>query len=226
MGNLVNAITILVGGTIGVVFKSLLPERMQKTLLSGLGILVALLGVGMFLESDVDFIVLISALVVGIISGEWIDIDRYINKLGDYVEKKMHRRAKGNVAQGFVFASLTYCVGPLAVIGAINEALGFSETLYIKAAIDGVTSVAFASAMGVGVIFSAGLVFIYQGAIFLMATALGDFFNESMQMFINGAGGILIVGIGINILGIKKIKVANMLPVLLFGMIYFYIIGG
>ncbi|WP_350343666.1 DUF554 domain-containing protein [Proteinivorax tanatarense] len=226
MGNLFNALAIFLGGSIGVIFKNLLPERTQKNLLSGLGILVILLGTSMFIESEANFIILIGSLVIGIFLGEWIDIDGYINKLGKLIEVKMHNRVKGNIAKGFVFASITYCVGPLAVIGAIEESLGFSEVLYAKAAIDGVTSIAFASAMGIGVVFSGVLVFIYQGLIYLLASVLGDFFNHSMQMYLSGIGGVLIVGIGINILGMKNIRVANMIPSLVVGMVYYYFVGG
>lgn len=218
MGNVINAATIVIGGMLGYFFGKLIPKKMEETVVLGLGLAVLLIGVQSMLEVQ-NILFVIFSIVLGGVVGEYIDLDDKFNSMAKKFEKLVGRFIKGDIASGMVYASLIYCVGPMAIMGAIELALfQSSETLIAKAAIDGVTAVAFASTLGIGVAFSAIVVFMYQGLIYFIALLFGNFAVEypDVILAIKGLGGILIFAIGLNIMGIKKIKVANLLPALIF----------
>lgn len=211
LGSAVNAAAIIIGGAAGYIFKKGLSERFSSLIMSVLGLFTLAIGMMFFTESKNIMIVLFS-IVIGSILGEWANIERRMNDLGDYIQSKLKAKG-GNFSEGFVTGSLLYCVGSMAIMGALQSGLmNDHKVLYTKAVIDGITGVIFASTMGIGVSFSAIPVFIYQGSITLLASFVSPFLGEAVITEMTAVGGILLVGVGLNILEIKKIKVGNMLP--------------
>ncbi|MDR1702160.1 MAG: DUF554 domain-containing protein [Sporomusaceae bacterium] len=222
-GTIVNAAAIIGGSLLGVALKSGIKPEYQKSITQALGVAVGVMGVEMALKSANILIVIIS-LVIGIILGEMIDIEGKLNRLGEYLAGLLERKSTagqgentGNtsslIGKGFVSASLIFCVGAMAVVGSIQDGLtGDTRILYVKSLLDGIISLVFASTMGIGVIFSAVSVFLYQGSITLLAGVLAPFFSEQVISELTATGGILIVGISILMLELSKIKLANWLP--------------
>ena len=229
LGTVVNGICIAIGALLGKVFHRI-PERVKATVMSGIGLAVALLGIQMGLKSE-QFLVVIFSLVFGAILGEFWGIDDKLNQLGDWLEKKLGANQGGNISKGFVTATLLFVIGAMAIVGALDSGLrGEHSVLYTKSIIDGFTSIILTSTLGIGVIFSAIPVMIYQGTIALLATQIERWVpNGLLESFISDStatGGILIVAIGLNMLGLTKIRVANLLPSILIvglltGVIYF-----
>lgn len=219
LGTLVNAVLIIVGSLIGRIFKNI-PESMKATVLSIIGLAVALLGIKMGFESA-NFIVLIISLVVGTVIGEWLDLDQKMNRLGQWVESLFRKnRSEDNqisIAEGFVTASLIFVIGSMAIIGALDSGMRNDHTILItKGIIDGFTSIILASTLGIGVLLSAVPVFIYQGIIAMFSGVISVYIPEgALDMFITemtATGGVMIMAIGLNIAGLTKIKAANLLP--------------
>jgi len=218
-GALINALLIVIGSIVGRIFKNI-PESMKSTVLSIIGLAVALLGIKMGFESD-NFIIMVVSLVVGTVIGEWLDLDKQMNRLGQWVESLFSKKRTDNnqisIAEGFVTASLIFVVGSMAVIGALDSGLRNDHNVLItKGLIDGFTSIILASTLGIGVLLSAVPVFLYQGVIALFAGVISSFIpDEALQMFITemtAVGGVMILAIGLNIAGLTKIKAANLLP--------------
>ncbi|WP_285397740.1 DUF554 domain-containing protein [Lysinibacillus sp. fls2-241-R2A-57] len=219
LGTLINALLIMTGALVGRIFKNI-PESMKSSVLSIIGLAVALLGIKMGFESD-NFIILVVSLVVGTVIGEWLDLDKQMNRLGQWVESLFSKKRSDNnnqsIAEGFVTASLIFVVGSMAVIGALDSGLRNDHNVLItKGIIDGFTSIILASTLGIGVLLSAVPVFVYQGLIALFAGAISSFIPDTaLQMFITemtAVGGVMIFAIGLNIAGLTKIKAANLLP--------------
>ena len=219
IGTFINAALIVVGALIGRIFKNI-PESMKATVLSIIGLAVALLGIKMGFESD-NFIVLIVSLVVGTVIGEWLDLDKKMNRLGQWVESLIRKgRNEDNqisIAEGFVTASLIFVIGSMAIIGALDSGLRNEHNVLItKGIIDGFTSIILASTLGIGVLLSAVPVFIYQSIITLFAGTISVYIPDAaLDMFITemtATGGVMIMAIGLNIAGLMKIKAANLLP--------------
>jgi len=219
LGTLINALLIIAGAFVGRIFKNI-PESMKSTVLSIIGLAVALLGIKMGFESD-NFIILVVSLVVGTVIGEWLDLDKQMNRLGKWVESLFSKKRTDNnqisIAEGFVTASLIFVVGSMAVIGALDSGLRNDHNVLItKGLIDGFTSVILASTLGIGVLLSAIPVFVYQGIIALFAGVISSYIPEAaLQMYITemtAVGGVMILAIGLNIAGLTKIKAANLLP--------------
>lgn len=218
-GALINALLIIAGSVVGRIFKNI-PESMKSSVLSIIGLAVALLGIKMGFESD-NFIIMVVSLVVGTVIGEWLDLDKQMNRLGQWVESLFSKKRTDNnqisIAEGFVTASLIFVVGSMAVIGALDSGLRNDHNVLItKGLIDGFTSIILASTLGIGVLLSAVPVFLYQGVIALFAGVISSFIpDEALQMFITemtAVGGVMILAIGLNIAGLTKIKAANLLP--------------
>ena len=219
LGTLINAVLIIVGSLIGRIFKNI-PESMKATVLSIMGLAVALLGIKMGFESA-NFIVLIISLVVGTVIGEWLDLDQKMNRLGQWVEslfrKNRNEDNQISIAEGFVTASLIFVIGSMAIIGALDSGMRNDHTILItKGIIDGFTSIILASTLGIGVLLSAVPVFIYQGIIALFSGVISAYIpDDALDMFITemtATGGVMIMAIGLNIAGLTKIKAANLLP--------------
>ena len=222
-GTIVNALAIVIGSLIGTILPRI-PERIQNTVMQGLGIAIIVLGTTMAFKST-NFLIVIVSVVVGGVIGELLKIEDLLERLGKWLEKSLNRLMKNksgslNIAEGFVTATLVYCIGAMAILGAIESGLRHEhDILYTKSMLDGISAVVFTSTLGIGVIFSSVPVFLYQGIIALSATLITLFVsnNELNAVIteITAVGGVLIIGIGLNILAIKKIHVANLLPSLL-----------
>ncbi|MBO1514953.1 DUF554 domain-containing protein [Metabacillus bambusae] len=217
-GSIVNAVGIIVGTIIGLLLRKI-PDQMKQTVMIAIGLSVVVLGIDMALKSDNFFIVIVS-LVVGTIVGEWLRIEDYLHRIGNALELKIGKSQSGNIAQGFVTATLIFVVGAMAIVGALDSGLRQDHSVLLtKSMIDGFTSIVLASTLGIGVLFSALPVFLYQGGIALFANVIHQFLSDSLLNLLiaelTATGGVLILAIGINMLGIKQIKVANLLPSIL-----------
>lgn len=217
-GTLVNAAAIVAGGLIGSNIKGIRDE-MGKTVLQGLSLAVLLLGIMMGMKSN-QFLIVISSLVLGGILGEWWSIEQKLNQLGQWIEKKTSAGGEGKIAVAFVTTTLVYCVGSMAILGSLDSGLrNDHQILYTKAMLDGFSAVIFASTLGIGVVYSAIPVLIYQGLIAISSTFISTYIEpvllEKIIQEITATGGILIMAIGLNILEIVKIRVANLLPAIL-----------
>lgn len=218
LGSLVNALLIIVGVLIGRLFNRI-PERMKETTMSIIGLAVALLGIQMGFKSD-NFVVIVVSLVIGTLIGEWIDLDKWFNRFGLKIEQVLTKGKKpgeSKIAEGFVTASLIFVIGSMAIIGALDSGLRNDHNVLItKGIIDGFTSIILATTLGIGVMLSAVPVFIYQGAIALFADVISASIPQAaLDLYIKemtATGGVMIMAIGLNIAGLTKIRVANLLP--------------
>lgn len=215
-GTIINFLTIIGGGFLGLFLGNRFSEKIRLTIMNGLGLFTMLYGIRLFTETKNAMVVLIS-LVIGILLGEWIGIEDRLNNLGIWLEKKFNKAKNADsnrFIKGFLTTSLLYCIGPMAILGSIQDGLsGDFNTLGIKAIIDGISAIAFASSLGIGVLFSSFIVFVYQGIITLLAAQLQFILTDVMLFEVNALGGIMLVGLAIsNLLEIRKIRVANFLP--------------
>lgn len=218
LGVIVNTITVLVGGAIGLLLKKGIPERVSRAVMTAIGLCSVYIGIDGALEGS-NTIVLIVSMVLGTIAGTLLDIDGAINKLGKFVERKMQREdGETTIAEGFMTASLLFCVGAMTIVGSLNAGIsGDNRLLLTKSMLDLVSACMLASTLGVGVLFSALFVFGYQGALVLLAGLLQNVLTDvALVAEITCAGSLMIVGIGLNLIGITKIKVADQLPAILF----------
>lgn len=224
LGTIVNAFAIILGGGVGATFGSKLKERYSDIVLKAMALSVLLIGIKYALLTNEMLLVIIS-LSIGSLIGEFIDIEGRLNKLGDNLQKKFSK-GHSNLAEGFVMATLIYCIGSMAILGAIDSGVRGDHTiLFAKAVLDGVSALVFASTLGFGVVLSAVSVFIYQGSITLLASQAAGILTDSAINELSAVGGLLILTIGLNILGLTKIKVGNMLPAVFIPVIYFAFIG-
>jgi uncharacterized protein len=231
MGTLINAIAIVFGTLIGVIFKKGLSEKLQKMVMLALGLGLIAVSLGYFLKdffvitdgeikTRYDLLILIS-LVIGALIGEWIDIDQRLTNWAMKVETKYKLPP---LAKGFIAATLIFCVGAMAIVGPIQDGIyGDQTVLIVKSMLDFVTAIILASVLGIGVIFSAISVLLYQGSITLLAIFAGSYMTHEMIVTLSLVGNILLIAIGINFIELRKIKVANLLPALLIPIIYFLI---
>lgn len=218
LGTLVNAVAIIVGSLLGRLLTNI-PESIRQTVMQGLGLAVMLLGVKMSLGSD-NFLLVIVSIVLGAIIGELIGIEKGLNRLGHWLERKVGGSKQGSIATGFVTTTLVYCIGAMGVLGAMDSGVRNNhDILYMKALLDGFSAIIFTSTLGIGVLFSAIPVFVYQGLIALLSTQIFNLVSQTMLdamlVEVTAVGGLMIIAIAINILEIKRINVANMLPALL-----------
>jgi uncharacterized protein len=225
IGTLINFATVMVGGFLGLVIGSRLPERIKTIVVAAIGLITIVLGVAQAIKTENPLIPLL-ALVIGSVIGELIDIDRGFNTLGDWLKKRFERvGSEQNFTLAFVLASLQFCVGPLTILGAINDGLsGNFSLLAIKAVLDGFSAMVFASTFGVGTLFAGATILIVQGGISLLAGVVRPLLVSDPHLSIAtqprviemaAVGGVILIGLALNILDIKRIKIANMLPALL-----------
>lgn len=215
LGTLVNGLLIIVGTLLGKLFHRI-PEGMKATVMHAIGLAVMVLGLQMGFKSN-NFLIVIISLAVGAVIGEYLALEDKLNKLGDWLETKIGSNGKGSISEGFVTATLIFVIGAMAIIGALDSGIrGDHDVLYTKAIIDGFTSIILATSLGIGVLFSAIPVMLYQGLIALFATQIDRFIPQAlMDSFIlemTATGGVMILAIGLNLTGLIKVKVANLLP--------------
>ena len=213
MGTLINAMAILIGGGLGLLFRKRFPERISRTALQVMGLFTILLGVKMALQGKELVLALIS-LALGSMLGEWINIEDRLEKFAFSLEERLHL-TEYSPAKGFIHASLLFCVGSLAIVGSIADGLqGDPSLLITKAMMDGIMSIPFAAGMGIGVLGSAFPILAYQGSLTVLASQSQTFFTPLMIQELTSVGGVIVMGIGVNILGLKKVRVANFIPAL------------
>ncbi|WP_313803109.1 DUF554 domain-containing protein [Cytobacillus sp.] len=218
LGTLVNGLLIIVGTMIGKRLNRI-PENMKGTVMYAIGLAVMVLGLQMGLKGE-NFLIVILSLVFGAVLGEYFALEDKLNALGNWLEKKLGSSDQGSISQGFVTATLIFVIGAMAIIGALDSGIrGDHNVLYTKSIIDGFTALILATTLGIGVLFSAFPVVIYQGLIALFAMQIDRFVpTELMNSFITemtATGGVMIFAIGLNLAGITKIRVANLLPAIL-----------
>ena len=211
IGTLVNIIAIVAGGTIGLLLNKRLPDRFVRIFFQVIGLFTLYLGMSMALETT-HVLHMIMALIIGALIGEALNLQKGAEQISGFLKTRLNI-GNENFTEGLLTAFLLYCMGSLTILGAIEEGMGGSpKLLYVKSLMDGVSSIALASGLGIGVLFSIVPLFLYQGGITFFASIFGDFFPAVMITEMSALGGILLIGMSINILGIKKINVMNMLP--------------
>lgn len=235
LGTIVNVALVLAGGAAGLLLKKILSSRLTDTIMQGLGLAVFIIGISGTLSAAFTVedgkisaqytLMMIISLAVGALAGELINIESKLEAFAEMCEKKFVADGKASTfAQGFVSASLIFCVGAMAIVGAIEDGInGNPGILIAKSALDAVTAMIFASTMGIGVLFSAVAVGVYQGFITLLATFIAPYLNDEVIVQMSLIGSVLILGIGLNMLKIAKIKVGNLLPAVFVPVVYYII---
>lgn len=235
LGTGANVITVVIGTTVGAIAAHRFPERIRTTVMAGLGLLTLAIGIRDSLVAE-ELIPVLAAILAGGVIGELLQIEQGLERLGDILRDRFAGQheaptidpqlpeaaiddlpgaGRSRFAEGFVVASLVFCVGPLTVLGSINDGLGDPELLYIKAGLDGFASAAFAAVYGWGVMLSAVTVLVVQGGIAGLSAVLGDFLSDASLDALTTAGGILLIGVSLRLLDLKRIRVANLLPALI-----------
>jgi uncharacterized protein len=211
-GTFINMGTVAAGTAIGALAGSRLPGRMRQSVLYGLGLVTILIGIQMSMRTQ-NVLVVMGALLIGGIIGEALRIEDRVEWLGGVLQEKLSGGSDHSFAEGFVTSSLVFCVGPMAILGSIADGLsGDYRLLSIKAVLDGFASIAFAASLGWGVLLSAVTILVYQGGITLFANVLAGILTEPMIAEMTATGGLIIIGIGIKLLEIKQLRLANFVP--------------
>lgn len=216
IGTFLNIATVLIGGALGLFFGARIPDQLKATVISGIGLFTAAMGLQMFLNTENPLIVL-GSLLIGTLLGEWWKIEDGLQNLGKILEQRFSREEEdgsNKFVRGFLAASLLFCVGPMTILGSIQDGLtGDYNLLAIKSVLDGFASLAFTSTLGAGVMFSTIVILVYQGGISLLAAQLNSIVTPSMMNELTATGGVILIGLAISsLLEIKKIRVGNMLP--------------
>ncbi|MBP3559423.1 MAG: DUF554 domain-containing protein [Clostridia bacterium] len=220
-GVLVNTLTVIIGSTVGLILKKQIPEKLTNAVMTAIGLCTIAIGVTGVIKGENQLVMIIS-LVFGTIVGTLIDIDGKLSRLGDKFQNK--RAKNGNVhsdnatfSQGFVTASLLFCVGAMTIVGSMNAGIsGDNQMLYTKSVLDLISSSMLAASLGFGVFCASGFVLVFQGALVALAMALGSFLNDFAVNELICTGSVMITALGLNLIGVTKIKVANLLPGLIF----------
>ncbi|KAF5046043.1 putative membrane protein YdfK [bioreactor metagenome] len=220
LGTIVNALAIVVGGIIGIIFKNIIPDKLSESLLKATGLAVVTVGIRLSLAGE-NLTLLIISVIAGTLIGELLDIEGRLDRLGQNIEGRLKNK-DSNITAGFVSCTLVYCVGSMSIMGAIQSGLtGNHEILFSKALIDGIVSISMAVSMGVGVIFSSISVLLYQGLLTILAQFVQSLLSPEVISEMTAVGGTVIMAIGLNFLEIKRVKVGNMLPAIFLPILYF-----
>ena len=214
VGTVVNAVSIVVGTLIGLVLKNGLPEKMSDTLMKGLGLCTMYIGITGALRGE-NTLILIVSMIIGTIIGEAVDLDARLMHLGESIQRRFSKNGEGGgtLAEGFVTASLLFCVGAMAIVGSLQSGLeGNHMVIYNKSVLDFVAAIIYASTLGIGVGLSAIAVFLYQGTIVLLASFLAPFLTDGAVNEMCCVGSVILIGLALNMLGVTKLKVMNYVP--------------
>ena len=231
LGTIVNTVAVLVGGALGLLFKKAIPKRLSDTVFKGLGLCTLFIGITGVFQDGVNTLVVILSMVIGAVIGEGVDLDLKINNLGKWIENKFKKdndSEKISIAQGFVSASLLFCVGAMTIVGSLQSGLANDHTtLFTKSILDFVAAIIFASSLGFGVLFSAVFVFVYQGIMSFGSYIIGTLLSSSADILsqagtltpfmvtvnsMNCVGYVIIIGLALNMIGVTKLKVMNYVP--------------
>jgi uncharacterized protein len=214
LGTLINTLAVLVGAGIGALVGARLPEGMRQTTMHAIGLVTVLVGIQSFLRFDNPLVPLVSV-ILGLVVGELLGIDGGLKRFGDALERRFSKGSGSPVSRAFVTTSLLFCVGPLTFLGSLQDGIsGDYRLLALKSALDFVASLSFASVLGWGVLLSAGSVLVVQGGLTLAGALFGAFMDKPMILAMTSTGGVLLVGLGLGLLELKEVRVANMLPAL------------
>jgi len=223
LGTIVNTLAVVAGALVGYFFKKFIPDRYSDTIIKAISLSVILIGFQMALEVN-NVLLMIVSLFLGSLIGEVLDIEDKLDKAGNMIEDKLSS-LKGNISQGFVAATLIYCTGSMAIVGAIEGGLlNKHDILFAKSFLDGIMSIALAASLGIGVLFSSLSVFVYQGSIVMIAGFAKSLLTDAVVNEMSAIGGLLIMAIGLNFLIKERIRIGNMLPSIFIPIIYFLII--
>ena len=217
LGVLVNVATVLVGSTIGLIFKKGISKKYTDAVMIGIGLCTVCIGVSGMLKGENTLVAIIS-MVFGVLIGTMIDLDSKLNKVGDFLSQKFKKDGdKVSIAQGFITASLLFCIGAMTILGSLDAGLkGDNTTLLTKAVLDFFSSMMLSASLGIGVIFAAVFVFVFQGGLVLASGLLAPVLNDAAIAELTCVGSLMILALGLNLIGITKIKVANFFPALVF----------
>jgi uncharacterized membrane protein YqgA involved in biofilm formation len=213
LGTIVNSAAVVLGGTLGTFLKKGIPDRIRNAVMSAIGLFIVYLGVSGSLVGK-NALVAVLSLAIGTVIGELIDIDKRINSLGDLIQSKLKGKngAQISISEGFVACTMLFCVGSMAILGAMDDAKGNPDTLFAKAILDGISAFVMAATLGIGCALSAVSVFLYQGSISVLALLVLSELPVYMLNEISCVGSLIIIAIGTNMLGVTKIKTANLIP--------------
>ena len=211
-GVLVNVLTVLVGSTVGLLLKKQIPERLTGAVMTAIGLCTVAIGVTGVIKGQNQLVMIIS-LVLGTVVGTLVDVDEKLTKIGDRLQKKKAGNEKSTFSEGFVTASLLFCVGAMTIVGSMNAGIsGDNQMLYTKSVLDLISSTMLGASLGIGVLCSSVFVLVFQGGLVALSMALGSFLNDFAVAELICAGSVMIIALGLNLIGITKIKVANLLP--------------
>ena len=214
IGTFVNFGAVILGSSIGLIVHRNLPKRYVQFIFQIMGLFTLVLGFKMAIEGK-QLLIIVFSLILGGLLGELLKMDDWVNSLGDRI-KNATKSKNDSFSEGLITAFLLFCVGSMTILGAIEEGMGGKpELLLVKSLMDGISAIALTVAFGVGVLFSAIPLLIFQGALTLLASQLGEFIDPIIITEVTAVGGIILIGLGINLLEIKKIKVVNLLPAML-----------
>lgn len=218
LGVLFNTSTVIIGSLLGLLLKNGIKDKYKNAVMQAIGLCTVAMGISGIMKGE-NTLVLIISTVLGVLLGTLIDIDGKINALGDFISAKLKSKEDGraSTAQGFVTACLLFCIGSMTIVGSLESGInGDNSMIFTKSILDLFSSAVLASSLGIGVLFSALFVFVFQGLLVLLASYLAPFLTAAVIAEISCAGGLMILALGLNITGITKIKVANLLPALIF----------
>ena len=222
LGTIVNTLAIIAGSVIGIVLKGGIPKKYNVTVMQAVSLAVILIGLKAALKTD-ELLLVIFSLAIGSLAGEFARIEDRLEQLGQWLQSRFSKGGS-DIGKGFVAASLLYCVGSMAIVGSLESGLaGNHQTLFAKSVLDGIASIILASTLGIGVALAAVSVFVYQGLITVTAAFMKTALVPAVISQMSAVGGLLIMGIGMNLMEIKKIKVGNMLPAIAVPLVYFLV---
>ena len=222
IGTLVNTAAVIIGGLIGLVLKKRMPDRVTTIYFQAIGLFTLAIGASMAVSME-KILIVVSSLALGSLLGEWCDLERGVEKLSDFLKVRF-KIGSEKFSEGLVTSFLLFCVGSMTILGTIQEGTGGSpDLLFTKSTMDFFSAILLASAMGVGVLFSSVPLFIFQAAITILARYAANLFTDDIILGLTNVGGILLIGLGINILGIKKLRIMNMLPSLVIVILFIWL---
>lgn len=222
LGVIVNILAVLLGGTIGLFLKKGIPQKISTATMTAIGLCVAYIGIDGMLDGQ-NTIVLIFSTVLGLLIGTLLDLEGKLNALGDALNNRFSKN-KGNLSEGFVTASLLFCVGAMSIVGSVNSALaGDHSIIYTKSFIDAISALILSTTLGAGVLFSVGTILVYQGSLVLLASQLKPVLETAVINEITCVGSLIILALGLNLAGITKFKVANFLPSIIIAPFAYYL---
>ena len=213
LGTIVNAAAVILGGTIGLMLKKGIPERMRSTIMKGLGLCTMYLGITGCVDGGKTMVIILS-IAIGALIGEGIDLDARLSAFCQWIEDKFKKDGNEvSIAEGMISATLLFCVGAMSIVGSLQSGLtGNHDMIFTKSLMDGIAAIIFASSFGIGVLFSSILLFIYQGGIVLLSSLVAPYLSDVVITQMSCVGGVLLIGLSINMLEIGKIKVMNYVP--------------